>query len=191
MINPGAGFLRHELRGFLSLILSYTDLLTEETQLRQESFYDKNLLDIRQSAQDLKDQVNEFLGKSSEELRSFGIHKVKQEFYSPLYSLIASAQDAKELCKIKKEEQASRDFDKILKFTGSILNLLEGFFTRLSLDNLAESAYHFSTRDMTDLEDSLSGEMVSILDGTILIVDDDDMNRALLSLHLKSRVTML
>lgn len=181
----GASYLRHELRGFLNLIFGYTDLLIEELQTHGVKIYDQDLAEILNAGEELKEKIKHVFSAPSEYLREKGVSKIKQELYSPLYLLIASAQDAKDLAKEKKDDQVSADFDKILKSTGNILDLLDWFFERLTLDDLAEEAALTTSSEMTELpEDAKGVQEERNAEGVILVIDDNEMNRDLLSRHL-------
>ncbi len=181
MVQTPLSVLRHELRTHLNIIVGYSDLLSEEMDSAKAPCCKAEIDTILQGALELKDHIAEELVKTPEEIRRQGIEETKLSFYSPLYTIIASAQDSKEKARELGAEQALRDLETVLKATGNILEILDRFFDRLLLDELAETSA--GTGEMTACEDGEPGE-AGDQEGTILVIDDDEMNRDLLGRHL-------
>jgi len=179
--NPQS-ILRHDLRTQLNVISGYTDLISEEMEASGTVTSGEDLRTIADGTLELKRCIGEELVKAPEEIRGQGIESTRKRFYSPLYAIIATAQEIKDQARDSGEEHIIHDLDAILKAAGNILEILDRFFERLLLDELAEAS--MGAHEMTAFDEKGEEQKGEALEGDIIVIDDDEMNRDLLERHL-------
>lgn len=174
-------FIRHEIRTSLNHILGYSEILQEDASVYALNSVIPGLKYIVRLADEIKDKVSTLIRTKAVADYSDYQQVVKDALFIPLYDIIGETQNIRQ--KLPEQyPQFESDLIRILAAANSILDLMERFFRRMNLDDLARRGMGEDTRVTSNLQ-ALTEEMDSS-DGYILIVDDEEINRELLSRHL-------
>jgi phosphoserine phosphatase RsbU/P len=182
--NPDTrAHLRHEARTFLNHAIGYAELLPDARELDADEACARALAMVQTAAQKLRKPILEYLefldpsdsalnlartdGKNAETL--------KQEAYAHIYDLINAIQGARRACPNNGAPLGAvhTDLRSIHDAINSLVDLLE--------EREERGAY------VPDAAPSANSTALSapVLKGRILIIDDDQFNRDLLTRHLE------
>jgi sigma-B regulation protein RsbU (phosphoserine phosphatase) len=184
------GRVRHDLRNPLGEILGFCEILQEETAERGLSTLSPDLRVIHQSASRTIAEVNHWLNPDTIRLSLQSFQELDQTIQSLSQRIISTAENLSNRC-----DELDNNWvgDDLLRIAGSarklrdsappLLRELADSFEQQQLDNLTPLSHEDASR-ATALVRDLENES-GIVSGSLLIVDDNEANRALLARRLR------
>ncbi|MDP3178593.1 MAG: fused response regulator/phosphatase [Spirochaetaceae bacterium] len=164
---------RHEARTRLNHIVGYCDILRQDVAEDGHGELAELFGRIGDSAVSLREPLAKRLGPA---LSQETAEALDSQLYGILFELVAMVQDAKGKVACFDDDYMSSDVDKLIEAGNAILELLsrEGNETGRAVDGTEGARIAFAEADLPKAPRP----------GRILIVDDDPLNRELLSRHL-------
>ncbi len=182
--NPDTrAHLRHEARTFLNHAIGYAELLPDVRELNADNACGTALATVQTAAQGLRKPILDYLefldpsdkAHGAAQADAVDAETLKQEAYAHIYDLINAIQGARRSCPNKDAALAAVHIDlrRIHDAINSLVDLLE--------EREERGAY------VPDAAPSANSVALSapLLKGRILIIDDDQFNRDLLTRHLE------
>ncbi len=183
--------LRHELRTPLNAVIGYSEMLLEDAKDEGPEDLILNLQKVHAAGQELLTLVNDILdpaqiAKLDVDPQPLGI-TLRHELLMPVNALIGHSEMLLEDAKDKGGEDLIPDLQKIHTAAERFLALINDIISSPKIkagmtDSGLENAQDAVTamRSLKDKADSVSANQ-----GHLLVVDDNEMNRDLLSRHLE------
>ncbi|MFP4364787.1 MAG: SpoIIE family protein phosphatase [Spirochaetia bacterium] len=170
--------LRHELRTSLNHINGFAELLKEDIDGQTYEKQCDQLKAIMDQSEKIKDLVSARLGKGMCRFISDPI-QIKEEFYSEIYEIIEKAQEIRNVFRKNKMEEELLDIGRMLTAGNSMLDMLDEGLT-------PETDQASPMSEEKDFQEDYEDKPVlsSAEEGHILVVDDNEMNRHMLSRQL-------
>ncbi len=191
--------LRHELRTPINAIIGYSEMLMEDAADRQDERLGADLDKIHTAGTLLLNRVNEILdpariqaGELGTDMEAFGAN-LRYELRTPLSAVIGYTEMLLEEVQDRGEAEMLDDLEKIhtaserfLAFINDIVNLSTARAEQVDLtpENAAAAAM---VEDVVKTIQPLEDEEMALLPsehGAILVVDDNEINRDVLSRRL-------
>jgi signal transduction histidine kinase len=192
--------IRHELRTPLNAIIGFSEMLLEDAQELGEENLVSDLQKIQTAGHVMLNVINDFFETSRHSAKSVNLNdekmgnKLQYDLRIPLNTVIG-------YCEMLQEEYDSniianfgRDLKKILTSAEILLTHINAILTNVSVeadntDNTIETSYDFARigGDANDIY-PISDDRPSLTtnhERSVLVVDDNSMNRDLLSRYLK------
>jgi adenylate cyclase len=166
--------LRHELRTPLNHIIGYSELLLEEVAERGRAELEPGLHRVHEDARQLLGLINDFLAPSKIEAGAVNLGRMPAELAAPLDQIIATGENLKEQAIEARVEDLLPDLERIGLAAGHLLTLFKHGVAPPSADRPATDMPHVQADACAP-----SGER-----GVILVVDDNESNRDMLSRRL-------
>ena len=166
--------LRHELRTPLNHIIGYSELLLEEAGERGRKELEPGLHRVREDARQLLGLINDFLAPSRIEAGAVNLGRMPAELAAPLDQIIATGENLKEQAIEARVEDLLPDLERIRLAAGHLLTLIRHGVA----PPLAERPAADMPRVQADACTPSGGR------GVILVVDDNESNRDMLSRRL-------
>ncbi len=166
--------LRHELRTPLNHIIGYSELLLEEAGERGRTELEPGLHRVHEDARQLLGLINDFLAPSRIEAGAVNLGRMPAELAAPLDQIIATGENLKEQAIHAGAEDLLPDLERIALAAGHLLELIEHGVAPPSAERPAGD-----TPGVQADAPGPSGEA-----GVILVVDDNEGNRDMLSRRL-------
>ena len=188
------GHMRHELRTPINGILGYTEMLLEDEPAPEIA---ADLERIRESGRRLLALIDEILnpdrlvnGGEGRTLESFGA-QVAADLRTPTSSVIGYAEMLIENARESGHEEMVPDLERVLSSARRLLEL-SGDVMRLATQAEPDAAADASLTTSSQLTESVLAKIRPVArgqatvegEGTVLVVDDNDVNRELLSRQL-------
>lgn len=190
---------RHELRTPLNALIGYSEMLLEDTQDHDDiQELAQHLQSIHTAARQMLVSLNTLLDPLKIEtmphpfdLQSFSM-TLCQDLRTPLNAILHSAQNLVKHAEATRQWEFSADFHKIMNAAEHFTSLLDRIITttesqadlrKLSLDSSEkQSIVKEALKSLAESEKTIRHEQKA---GTLLVVDDNEMNRDVLSRHLE------
>lgn len=166
--------LRHELRTPLNHIIGYSEMLLEEAGERGWTELEPGLHQVHENARQLLGLINDFLAPSRIKARAVNLGRMPAELAAPLDQIIAASENLKEQAIRAGAEDLLPDLERISLAAGHLLTLIR--------QGVAPPSAERPAVDMPRVQADAaapSGER-----GAILVVDDNESNRDMLSRRL-------
>ncbi len=199
--------MRHEFRAPINAILGYCELLLEDAgESRHQAFVD-DLQKVHSAGRQLLTLVNgvldpgEIEGSSDIDIREFGA-KVRHALRTPITSvlgyvdiLVEEAGDGHQDDLVPDLRKVRVAAEKLLALVNDIVMLWQGEAGKMNLDLTASDAFSMVQEAMSSIR-PLAEDHAAVTEtsgGSVLVVDDNEINRDLLSRRLERqghRVTM-
>jgi sigma-B regulation protein RsbU (phosphoserine phosphatase) len=161
--------LKHELRTLLNHISGYSEILAEDGREFGHESLARRFDAIREAAAPLKKAIIGCFAAPGPDI----LASCREVLAGPLYELVSEVQAARGECAVEGGARFLPDIDKVLASANSILDLVSGPSADGQRSLFADEA-----------ERPASPE-TALHRGRILVVDDDDLNRRLLSRYLE------
>lgn len=185
------GHMRHELRTPINGIIGYSEMLLEDVE---EDALVADLGRIREAGRRLLDRVDEVLrpdrlrGDSAEDIEAFA-EQVRVDLRTPISAVVGYAELLMETCQDEGRDALVPDLERILSSARRLLDLSEDIVGVATLeadgsgpDGLAESSQ--LTRQVLARIRPVEAAGRPDGEGRLLVVDDNETNRDLLSRQL-------
>ena len=192
--------IRHELRTPLNAIIGYSEMLLEDAQELGEENLVSDLQKIQTAGHVMLNVINDFFETSKHSAKSANLNdekmdkKLQYDLRIPLNTVIG-------YCEMLQEEYDSniianfgRDLKKILTSAEILLTHINAILTNASVEaddteNIIETSYNFAriggdANDIYPISDDRPS-LTTSHERSVLVVDDNSMNRDLLSRYLK------
>ena len=192
--------LRHELRTPINAIIGYSEMLLEDAEERGQEGVVSDLQKIRAAGGELLALVNDILAQDKIEagtldgnLESFGV-RLRHDLLTPVNAVIGYSEMLLEDVADQGAEDAIPDLQKIHAAAQRFLTLISDVVAlsriragAMSLDMMTDSdaASEMIQDVVTTIRPLSEGETKASEQGLILIVDDNEINRDLLSRRLE------
>lgn len=189
---------RHELRTPLNALIGYSEMLLEDTKEQESQEITQHLEAIHTAAKQMLASLNTLLDPLRIEttqlpfdLQNFSM-TLCQELRTPLNVILASGQRLVKYAETSRQWEFSADFHKIMTAAENFTTLIDLIITtsesqaelrELSLDSTEkQSILKEALQSLAETEKTTRQEQKA---GTLLVVDDNEMNRDVLSRHLE------
>jgi len=188
--------VRHELRTPLNAIIGYSEMLLEDLERSAPEGFVEDLKKIHQSGRHALTLVNEILDASKIEARpeldveAFGA-EIRHGLRTPLNAVIGYCELLLEDAKAQGQEAAAPDLGKISAAGKRFLALIEDIVKISKPDtgqdhlDLAGAPASSMIRDVVTAIKPLASDQPGAAPGCLLVVDDNETNRDLLSRSLR------
>ncbi|MBN1647275.1 MAG: SpoIIE family protein phosphatase [Spirochaetales bacterium] len=176
--------LRHQLRTSLNHIVGYSEILQQDAKdLGHENFI-PDLKKVSDEAEKLKTIIYSYFRHDETKYSGKEIEDIKQLLYLPIYEIIGIVQVIKQSFAEGEGGYFVGDIGRIMKAANEMLDFIDKQFQRLFLDQLVtEEQIPLNKRFIP--EDSAASEIqAGTAGGALLVVDDEEMNRELMTRHL-------
>ena len=185
--------MRHELRTPINHIVGYSEMLQEEAEGQDQDNLISDLKKVQAEGQQLLDVINDNLDPAKIDSGEISIGRLRHELRTPLNSIIGYS----EMLQEEAEDQGRDDFLPDLRNIGTAAkNLLAFMNDGLSLEELD---YADAIPNDTDIESGgssnrdgaawasyeIDSHRTPTAPGILLVVDDNEMNRDMLSRRLE------
>jgi len=185
--------VRHDLRTSVNHIIGYSEILMEDLKEQGYTTSLDPLTQLHSNAAYLKEQIPIVFDSENCLITAENASEIKQELQRPLYEIIGYAQELKkEVNKQQNDDIFISDFDRIISAANDTLDILDDKISYIVIDAKSQSIDTTSTLSMKETERDPEGKPAvpfshtkDQLSGKILVVDDNEMNRDMLSRHLK------
>lgn len=175
-------YLRHQLRTSLNHVIGYSEILQQDAKDLGYSQFISDLQKIAEESEKLKTLIYSYFNKDDRQFDGAEIEDIKRELYVPVYEIIGGAQVIKQSFPAGEGGYFVSDLVRILKSANEMLDFIDKQFQRLFLDRLVEEEQiplekRYVPAEIPSEEDEQNF-------GSLLVVDDEEVNRDLLSRHL-------
>jgi len=192
--------LRHEMGTPLNAIIGYSEMLREDAEDLDQKVFIPNLQGIQSAAEQMLRQLNDILDPSKIQARpkdfepeSLGV-RLRNELRTPLNAIIGCNEMLLEKAKDQGQEELILDLQKIhtaAKNFSEVINMIHNFSkikAGAMTPNLgapdASSLIHDTVTAIPSITEKDTTELQGQR-GSLLVVDDDEMNRDMLSRQLE------
>lgn len=191
--------LRHELRTPINAIIGYSEMLLEDAEERGQEGVVSDLQKIRAAGGELLALVNDILAQDKIEagtldgnLEGFGV-RLRHDLLTPVNAVIGYSEMLLEDVAEQGAEDAIPDLQKIHAAAQRFLTLISDVVAlsriragAMSLDLMTRPDASAMIQDVvTTIRPLSEGEIKATEQGAILVVDDNEINRDLLSRRLE------
>ena len=181
--------LRHDLRTPITHILGYSEMLEEEVEEQGWETFQQRLQTLQRAGTDLLNLVNTNLSDEAMEKEEINVNSIRQQMQDPLNIVIGYAGNMQEEAEDQGHAQLVSDFGRIATAADHILATVYYSAEFRSLESIGlavhpiESSFDLSER--TTIAPVASDREAISRAGAILVVEDDQMSRDLLSRRLQ------
>lgn len=181
--------IRHELRTPINHIIGYSEMIMDELDDVRHSALKADLEKVRRGGRQLQHLINQFFDSEKQPVRELEVSQIYHELRTPVNQIIGYSELLQEEAAEAGLTGLLSDLDRIHQAATQWLRLME----RYLLTNESESvdASQHSTgldpRLRTSETGTLSGsetKLARTFTGSILVVDDDPVNRDMLARRL-------
>ena len=180
--------LRHEFRTFLNHIMGYSEILIEDAREYEREDIIPELRKIHEEGEQVRDFIINYLDPDTFKISELPSDEIKKILYGKLYSIIGISQQLRKSFEEDETGYFILDLDKILIAANKMLDLIDTRIIDTILIAQAEAGGNHIPLDL-NMESFNPGELLAEKElaeaGRILIVDDNEMNREMLSRHLE------
>lgn len=174
-------YIRHELRTYLNHVLGYAEILHEDRDILPVPESKEEIQKLFAESNNIQNVFLQFFYDEGRPKEQIPLGDFQAGIYTPIYAIIGLAQRIKKQWESHTEDLPRADLDKILDACRKILELLE--------------------KDVRDMEESGTTPVPSTTEtppnrttnlktkeeegGSLLVVDDNELNRDILTRHLE------
>ncbi|MCX8157732.1 MAG: response regulator [Verrucomicrobiae bacterium] len=176
--------LRHSLRTPLNQIIGYCELMLEELENYDDPELLADLRKIHTAGGQLLSLINEALAPWRLESDIIDLDYVRMEMRTPLNLIIGYSELCQELAEENRLERVLADLQKVTGAAKNLLALLDSVSFPSQLDARKIRGQAATTVPLLRAP-STQAEAAALRRGTILIVDDNEMNRDMLCRRLE------
>ena len=185
--------MRHQLRTPINHIVGYSEMLQEEVDGQDQDALVSDLKRIQAEGRQLLEVINDHLDPAQVEAGNISISRLRHELRTPLNSILGYSEMLEEQAVDQGRQDLASDLRKIGTAARNLLTFMIDSFSLEELDHSdpgseAQDAgvsvvtlYQESTVSASYETDS---HKPSTTPGTLLVVDDNEMNRDMLSRRL-------
>jgi len=178
--------LRHELRTPMNHIIGYSEMLLEEAEeLKWENFV-PDLQRIHTAGNKLLNLINDILDPTKTEISTANLGMLRHDLLNPLNLIMGYSEMLQEEASDNGQEEVLPDLQRIHTASRNLLELIRDVF---SSPNLAHTRLVTQPDTPSVSRDPATVQLVPIpaltLNGYLLVVDDNEMNRDMLSRRLE------
>ncbi len=191
--------MRHELRTPVNAILGYSEMLIEDADPDQEGGPLSDLQKIQAAGRTLLNLINEILdpakidaAKENLDLEAFGV-RIRHDLRTPVNAVIGYAEMLIEDAEADGQDEVVADLRRIHTAGQKLLALIDdivrlsgveqGSGEDVAQDTTVSSMIQDVVSSIRTLDEADRGP--AVVGGTILVVDDNEMNREMLSRRLE------
>ena len=175
--------LRHELRTPIGHIIGYSELIDEDLSDEQRKAYGHDLAAILGAGQKMLAIIDQHLNAQKTSLNEIDIAETQFSLRMQLNHVGGYSEILREEAVDREDDEFVQDLDRISKAEKTVLALIETIGTVLSGDaDVDEDPEITPVAERTTYE--MAAAAIAGIGGDILVVDDDQMNRELLSRRL-------
>lgn len=173
--------LRHELRTPVGHIIGYAELIEEDLDEEGRKAYGHDLAAIMAAGQKMLALIDQHLGSNRKSADEIEIDEVQFSLRLNLNHIGGYAEIMREEAVERDEPDIARDLDRIGQAERAVVALIENMLGFLSTDATAKKE---ADRDKGGAHEKTSEASIAGIGGEVLIVDDNAMNRELLTRRL-------
>ena len=170
--------LRHELRTPLNHIIGYSELLLEDVETGDRGAFAPHVRRILEDARRLLDVVNDYLAPAKTGAETTGRIQLPAELFAPLDQIIVSGARLRQLAVEAGADALLADLDRISAAAARLAELVRDTV----VPSQVKGAEAKAVKDAIGVEARAQARVVE--PGAILVVDDDEKNREVLSRRL-------
>jgi DNA-binding response OmpR family regulator len=178
--------LRHELRTPMNHIIGYSEMLLEEAEeLKWENFV-PDLERIHTAGNKLLNLINDILDPAKTEINTANLAMLRHDLLNPLNLIMGYSEMLQEEANDNHQEEVLPDLQRIHTAARNLLDLIREVFTSPNLERpqlLAQPDSPFINREAALVQ--IVPPRALTLNGYLLVVDDNEMNRDMLSRRLE------
>lgn len=178
-------FFRHQLRTSLNHIVGYSEILQQDARDLGHDDYIDDLKKVNNEAEKLKNLVYRHFDQEGKKYNEDEIEQIKKQLYVPIYEIIGTAQVIRQSIPEGEDGYFVNDLGRIMKSANEMLDFIDQQFQRFFLDRLIENEQIPPQKKF--VSQNLPNENIQYgtpAGGSLLVVDDEEVNRDLLSRHL-------
>ena len=183
--------LRHELRTPINHIVGYSEMLQEEAEDRGQDGFVPDLKRIQTAGRQLLELIGDYFDPGKAEAGETSMSRMRHELRTLLNAIIGYS----EMLEEEAEEQGHESFiPDLQKISSAAKHLLAFMNDRLAFSDIdagmeagevATEQVVPSAPSITRSANETEGSRLVTIRGTLLVVDDNEMNRDLLSRRLE------
>lgn len=173
---------RHDLRTFLNHIVGFSDILIMDTELYKLDQQTPAFQKIIAICGRIQNTLNDHFKDDKILCKFYASPEYKRQIIHPVYDMIGESQDALKVFENSNLPNLAKDAIEITKACNNFLNLLEKGIGKYCIDQ--DPAQTESLNTVVTLRNTMPYDEVENNKGSILIVDDNELNRKILSRHL-------
>ena len=186
--------MRHELRTPINHILGYSEMLQEEAEDHGRKGLISDLQRIQDAGQQLLTLVNDNLDATKIETGKISISRLRHELRTPINTIVGYSEMLQEVVEDEDGEDFVLDLQKISSAAKQLLVLVNDShaFSEILADDIVPgrrvssgSEIGQDVEDATRLSQGTGVPSIPTVHGTLLVVDDNEMNREILSRRLQ------
>ncbi len=178
--------LRHELRTPMNHIIGYSEMLLEEAEeLKWENFV-PDLERIHAAGTKLLNLINDILDPAKTEINTANLGMLRHDLLNPLNLIMGYSEMLQEEASENSQEEVLPDLQRIHTAARNLLDIIREVFTSPNLERpqLAAQPDSPSVNREAALVQIVPPRALT-LNGYLLVVDDNEMNRDMLSRRLE------
>lgn len=180
--------IRHDLKTYLHQMLGYTELLQEDAEEYQETEISQFLKEISLDLEEAVKMIQEGLGNVLQKRDMPTLKDFQSRLSSLILKILEKTQQIKQKFSFKKISLQLSDLEKISAAGNKILDLLEEMQRivpfKIETDSKLEDLPSIDLDQGTNLKINESGKSSAVSGGRILVLDDEESNRDILSRQL-------
>jgi sigma-B regulation protein RsbU (phosphoserine phosphatase) len=175
--------IRHDLRTLLNHIAGYSDLLREDARELGHTELSDIFSSIFRMSGELKDSLNDLYRESNRDENAYG--RLRSQVLSLLFDIISLGHSAKRISGRDGHKDFLPDVEKVLDSSDRIVDIIENN----SIESLPEQsgavAMIGKESELRHSKNSIGDVGTSAISGRMLIIDDDEINRHIMTRQLE------